>query len=1184
MKQTLFYQILGIVAFLLLFGNVQAQTLVNKEWEQSNGIPDSIAFSASTLDGQENLIVTSNAITAGQQANLLVMKYDKDGNLLWQDTYNGAFNGKDYGIALTTDNSNNIYVAGASQTGAISSDYIIRKYDELGVLQWSSTYSGSGVYNAPTAICVDNSGNVFATGATFSLGTQTDYATLKFDSNGVQQWLEAYNYANLYDVPAGIEVGATGNVYVTGASASSNNNYDYATVEYDALTGNQVNVSRVTAPGSGFDKATAMARDNAGNLYITGSAFETSTNSYDIKTIKLNSSLVLQWIRTYDKAGLEDVANTIDVDNGGNVYVGGYVTTSNEGRNFITLKYDANGNLLWDKEYNDNLFSLNDELRKLDADDLGSVIVTGESEKAGGKDFVTIKYDADGELVWLKEFDANNGNDSPTDVKTDGQGNTYVTGKAFDGTSFQNTVVKYSTFVNPINVVLDSLGNPMYISEQIIVKFVPSFVNTGFVDNKDKLFDMLNEVVPDSIVVAMEQKTGISLRKSKAEKIFTRLTTADSISISRLGENIKLPPFWSAFVITLPNTANIELVMDSLNQLTDYVEFSHPNWIGKKHSVPNDSYYSDQKALHLSTFAAADINVEGAWDIQTGQDTIRVGVCDDPIFWGHEDFGNGTYNGSKIKGGWDWGTNAHISNVTNPLSEHGTACAGIIGALRNNHLGISGIAGGDVDNLGNSGIKLYSMGILHDKWLVPLSYCVSAIVEASTQTNSGYGYGLNILSNSYGFALNAWSPNNVYSNANINLLAQSVKTAWHNHCLFVASRGNDNDQVLQYPGCYEDAWVMCVGASGTDGLRKTKTGSNGDNGGCFDWGASFGSPIDVVAPGVTDLVITTNQPNLSTFCVAHADTMYRMFNGSSASVPHVAGVAALMMSEHHTMNGYPNNLIPEDVEELIQIYAADRDGGGTFPNGYDADQGWGLLDATNVMQHIDMPTYRVIHSGIPLSTTQIGSASTTIFLPQAFNGLAAAYYIADRIDITHNYLIALPTLTTQIINSWIRPSAITGISASNTVIDRPYANLSIATIPGAVSVNAITSFWHVTATYGGSAVDQWLPTNPSQAKSAFSLHLYDPAITIATVKDISNLVSVYPIPFSDIVHIDYNIPNSENLHLQISDVTGKIVFEEKIIANPNGQLTVNLKTLSNGVYICKLSGTNYQIVKKIIKN
>ena len=1258
MKQTLFYQILGIAALLLLLGNVQGQTLVNKEWAQSNGIPDSIAFSASTLDSQENLIVTSNAITAGQQANLLVMKYDKDGNLLWQDTYNGAINGKDYGIALTTDNSNNIYVAGASQTNSISSDYIIRKYDELGVLQWSSTYSGSGVYNAPTAICVDNSGNVFVTGATFSLGTQTDYATLKFDSNGVQQWVETYNYANLYDVPAGIEVGATGNVYVTGASASSNNNYDYATVEYDASTGNQLNVSRVTAPGSGFDKATAMARDNTGNLYITGSAFETATNSYDIKTIKLNSSLVVQWIKTYDKTGLEDAGTTIGMDNNGNVFVGGYVTTPNEGANFITLKYDPLGNLLWEMEYNCGEFSKEDKIVKLVVDDGGNVTVTGESENDSDKDILLLKYTEDGILILNKKYE-NVGMDSPTDVKANANGDVYVTGKVYDGTNTTNTSIKYSLLDKNTGYESDSQGVAIYLKNQLIVSFDSSVVDRNTVDNLDIQFGTLDRFLKPIAISQLQSKLNIDPQKCKIVRVHKRLTSQITYSISRLGDTISMPPFWTTFVLVfsgqLPQGKEIAYC-DSLKTLFPMVEYAHLNGIAQAdNGIPNDNYYADQKYLYpsLSNLTEKGINAEKVWDEfgVTGESFLKVGIFDTGAKWNHEDF---TYSGfdpqgnpiilSKVQG-WDFEENSSIQTSSTPegystsfgsAAAHGTNATGIIGALRNNNmLGIAGIAGGDNDpNTGvvGSGVSLYAMKIRAQSAAASgsfftlgyaIDYIIDAIeISATYNPTYSYGYGLHIMNHSWGIDDVSPTPPtaNPYYTANYESLRASVKYAYQNAVIFVASRGNKADDREHIPATYPDDWVMNVTGSSSLGRFKFSTDMVDIHVGAGNWQPNWGKNVDITAPCVHTLV----QRTTDVFDLGGGTSLdiYGEFLGTSASAPQVSGAAALLLSYHNPVptpqNLYPyENLAPEDVEYLMQASAVDDDPAlnGYIP-GYDDFNGYGRLDIYAAMKMIEKPHKDILHFGqgnnlgYVLTYGQFGSYPPypTINLTENYKDIngqsyAAGSYLADVYEIqalvTHN----LPA-NYNIIDKWARNSfgrnlmnipslsnllPLYDINSGDLQPDEK-AVLFTANNTSAELRGYCYRLGHETSPGSGIYVwDGWIPFNPlgtgvEHTKVEYSLYINDGTVAI-NEENTSEEVSVYPNPAHEKNTIRLATHLEKEVEIELYDAAGrnlKSIYKGKVGLGQT-EIHHNISTLSQGIYYYKITSEGGQNMLKFIK-
>jgi len=160
--------------------------------------------------------------------------------------------------------------------------------------QWVAVYNGGNGSDIAYAVAVDGSGNVYVTG--FSVGPGScnfvcnDYATIKYDASGQQQWVARYNGpANDDDHARAIAVDASGNVYVTGASIGTTwPDYDYATIKYDA-SGNQLWVARYNGPANGFDSASAIAVDPSGNVYVTG-ASEGSGTGFDYATIKYDAS------------------------------------------------------------------------------------------------------------------------------------------------------------------------------------------------------------------------------------------------------------------------------------------------------------------------------------------------------------------------------------------------------------------------------------------------------------------------------------------------------------------------------------------------------------------------------------------------------------------------------------------------------------------------------------------------------------------------------------------------------------------------------------------------------------------------------------------------------------------------------------------------------------------------------
>lgn len=153
----------------------------------------------------------------------------------WVSRYNGPGNGTDEAFAVVIDAAGNVYITGSSMGSGSNLDYATVKYNSAGVQQWASRYNGPGNFiDISNSVAVDASGNVYVTGISTGTTSFTDYATVKYNSSGVEQWAARYNGpANGTDEAFSVVVDAAGNVYVTGQSLSGTN-YDYATVKYNS--------------------------------------------------------------------------------------------------------------------------------------------------------------------------------------------------------------------------------------------------------------------------------------------------------------------------------------------------------------------------------------------------------------------------------------------------------------------------------------------------------------------------------------------------------------------------------------------------------------------------------------------------------------------------------------------------------------------------------------------------------------------------------------------------------------------------------------------------------------------------------------------------------------------------------------------------------------------------------------
>jgi hypothetical protein len=161
-------------------------------------------------------------------------------------------------------------VTGYSYGSGTGYDYATVKYSPRGVRRWVARYHGGVGDDVANALAVDASGNAYVTGETVGSGTGGDYGTVKYDARGRQRWVTRYNGpGNATDVAVALAVDGSGDVYVTGWSAGSGTETDYATVKYSALGVGQW-VARYNSPENAFDDASALAVDTSGNVYVTG--------------------------------------------------------------------------------------------------------------------------------------------------------------------------------------------------------------------------------------------------------------------------------------------------------------------------------------------------------------------------------------------------------------------------------------------------------------------------------------------------------------------------------------------------------------------------------------------------------------------------------------------------------------------------------------------------------------------------------------------------------------------------------------------------------------------------------------------------------------------------------------------------------------------------------------------------
>ncbi len=399
------------------------------------------------VDGSGNIYVTGFSEGSGTGHDFATIKYNNsDGAELWVARYNRSGNSSEEGVDLAVDRLGNVYVTGKSKGSDTDWDYATVMYNSFGAERWVSRFNGpnnQGDY--PSAIDIDDTGNIYVTGESYDPTPGRDFVTVKYNNSGVEQWVRRYNGpGNLADTPVALRADGAGNVYISGKSTESGTDMDDATVKY-STAGVELWVTRYDGPGNSNDYAAAMTIDAAGNVYVTGKSL-ISDSDFDFTTIKYAPDGTVLWANRHK--GIvdgEDYATAICVDSEGNVYVTGVTESTDTGFDYLTIKYNVSGSEQWAVRYNgpDNS---SDEAEAIGVDGFGNIYVTGTSRYTDtGFDVVTIKYNPNSNQQWLARYSGNGtATDIAKDIAVDRLGNVYVCGTTGSPSNF--LTIKYNIF------------------------------------------------------------------------------------------------------------------------------------------------------------------------------------------------------------------------------------------------------------------------------------------------------------------------------------------------------------------------------------------------------------------------------------------------------------------------------------------------------------------------------------------------------------------------------------------------------------------------------------------------------------------------------------------------------------------------------------------------------------------
>ena len=351
-----------------------------------------------------------------------------------------------------------------------------------------------------------------------------------------------------------------------------------------------------------------------------------------------------------------------------------------------------------------------------------------------------------------------------------------------------------------------------------------------------------------------------------------------------------------------------------------------------KLATPNDTHFAPyQWPLKVPAESAGGINAPPAWDQATGSGVvvavIDTGVTEHPDLSANVLFGEGYDFYDRLPGGYDlgdWTVDGQCGSgwTGSASSWHGTHVAGTVAALTNNNKGVASVAPEaavlPVRVLGPCG-----------GWSTDIADALMWVAGGTVDGVPALGVPVDVINMSLGSGGPATCPN-IYKDALAAVHAAGITV--------VVAAGNSDANVTTAGGvgytmgnCSSD--LIVVGGNGPTGRRGGVSSTGQTDPG---WGSNWGPRVDIAAPMGSGWTSGEEQV-LSTVNFGETEPTdevgYAFYYGTSMSSPHVAGVAALILS------AVDAKLSPAEVKTILTSSAR------PFPIAPDKAIGVGIVDA-----------------------------------------------------------------------------------------------------------------------------------------------------------------------------------------------------------------------------------------------
>ncbi|MBI5142241.1 MAG: DUF2341 domain-containing protein [Nitrospirae bacterium] len=411
-------------------------------WQhQYNGADNGDDYVNAIAVGPDNNPVAAGFSTSiAGQFDYYTVKLDRvSGALIWDARFDSDQNDLDIATDVGVDTANNVIVSGYSYmyspgAGQNTNDIYTIAYPASGPpASWSDQYNGpAGDDDRSSSVAVATLGTTSyaITGYGRNVAWNDDIYLLKYQSNGTRIWAAAPydNGVGGNDYPTSIAYDAAGDIYV-GGYVGNGANYDMFIAKYAGSNGSMLWHDVYNGTGNGDDRISVIGIDSSGNIYA-GGYMSAASGGKDFALVKYNSSTGARtWTKTYDGISSgDDYVKGLRIDPvDHSIVISGTTQTGAGNNDFHVIRYDSDGNIVWEKTLDR---PLNDDLAvTMGMDISGNVCVVGNTNNGTDSDILSVKYHYDGSIIGATLFSGiSGGHDEASGVAINSLGEAFIGG------------------------------------------------------------------------------------------------------------------------------------------------------------------------------------------------------------------------------------------------------------------------------------------------------------------------------------------------------------------------------------------------------------------------------------------------------------------------------------------------------------------------------------------------------------------------------------------------------------------------------------------------------------------------------------------------------------------------------------------------------------------------------------